>query len=134
MGWDATRTCRQRKCGAVIAGGVGDHATHGQRVGQRPDCVAGAAKLERASPLQVLALEQQFGPDQGIDRARCQHRRRLRMRRDAAGGGLDVGKVNCIRFGVGGHRWLTLGEMANNTAQALIWCSASQATMRILWQ
>ena len=60
--------------------------------GQRPHRIAGAAELERADALQVLGLEGDATAGERVQRARAQHRRDVRMRRDARGGGQDVGK------------------------------------------
>src|SRR3546814_5667599 len=64
---------------------MGDHAACGGRVVQRPHRVAGTAELERARALQRLGLEVQRAARDGVDAARTQHRRGVRMRRDTRG-------------------------------------------------
>src|SRR3546814_5202780 len=49
---------------------------------QREHRVAGAAELEGADALQVFALEMQAAAGQRVQRARAQHRRDMRQRRD----------------------------------------------------
>src|SRR3546814_1626071 len=85
---------------------MGDHAACGGRVVQRPHRVAGTAELERARALQRLGLEVQRAARDGVDAARTQHRRGVRMRRDARGGGEDVFKYR-LQGGLHAHsvRW-----------------------------
>ena len=68
------------------------------------DRIVGAAELERADPLQVLALEEKFGAGECVERARAQCRRHLRVRGDARGGRFDRGVVGQRGRGGRGHR------------------------------
>src|SRR5688572_3409380 len=83
---------RQRQRRAMVARGVGDHATCRRRIGQRPYRIAGAAELEGADALQVLGLEVQFRADQCIDAAGTQHRGDVCVRGDPRRGGEHVGE------------------------------------------
>src|SRR5690606_10624561 len=77
----------QRQGGAVVAGGVGDHAAGGGFGIQRRHRVAGAAELERAAALQVFGLQEQGAAGQCVERARAQHRGGGCPACDARGGG-----------------------------------------------
>jgi hypothetical protein len=76
--------------GAVVAGGMGDHAGTGAISIQRPHRVAGTAELECATALQVLGLERQLRAGQRIERARAQHRGHAGVRRDPRSSKQDV--------------------------------------------
>ena len=95
---NAARACGQRERGAMVARRMRDDAARGGGGVERPHRIAGAAELERARALQVLALEVEFRARKRIERARTQHRRRMRMGRDARGGGLNRGEI-----GIGSH-------------------------------
>jgi hypothetical protein len=90
---DAARLRRERQRRAVIARGMRDDAARGCLVVERPHRVARTAELERAGALEVFAFEEQFRTGERIERARAQHGRDVRVRRDARGGGFDVGEV-----------------------------------------
>ena len=87
---DAAGARGQRERGAVVAGRVRDHAARGFAFAQRPDGIAGAAELEGAAALQVLALEVQLRAGQFVECARAQRRRDVGVRRDARGRGEHV--------------------------------------------
>ncbi len=76
-GRDAEQSAGERHRLRVVARGIGDHAAPlllGRQAGER---VVGAAELERAAALQVLAFEKHAGAGALIDGARSQHRRAM---------------------------------------------------------
>src|SRR5262249_56869183 len=76
----------------VVAGREGDNAA-GALVGrQARQRVVGAAELECAGALEVLALEEQLGAGPRVDGARRDDRRGVRGAGDLARGALDVGE------------------------------------------
>jgi hypothetical protein len=78
---------------------VGDDAPRSIRGGQLGDGVAGPTELERAYPLEVLALEEQLAARSVVEGSAGEHRRAMDMVGDPIGSGTDGGKIN----GVGGH-------------------------------
>ena len=98
---DATGARGQRQRAAMVAGGMGDHATRGAGVVQRPDGVARAAELERTGALQRFALEVQFAAGQRVQVARTQHRGDVGMRGDPGGGGKNVPEAGQLSMGKG---------------------------------
>ena len=87
---NATGARGQGQGGAVVAGGMGDHAGAGAIGIQRPHRIAGAAELECATALQMLGLERQLRAGQRIQRARAQHRGHAGVRRDPRSGSQDI--------------------------------------------
>jgi aminopeptidase N len=76
---------------------MGDDAVAGKGLGQGPDRVAGATKLERADTLEILAFELQVGAGKSIYRSGPQHRRHVRMSGDARRSGFDIGYIHALR-------------------------------------
>ena len=79
-----------RQRGAVVAGRMREHAAPRLLLVERPHGVAGAAHLEGADPLQVLALEEERRPRRAVEARRGDDRRAPHEGRDARRGGLDV--------------------------------------------
>ena len=77
---------------SVLPGGL--EAQVGHHAGR--EGVEGAAELEGAHALQVLALEEHLGAEFGVHRARGHYRRAVGVAGEALAGGFDVG--------VGGQR------------------------------
>ncbi|MCY1312820.1 hypothetical protein D9M70_632810 [compost metagenome] len=90
MAGDATGPRGQRQRGAMVARGVGDHASTRFSPGQRPDRVAGATELERTHALQVFGLEVESRIGHRIQRARTQHWGDQGVWRDPRGGGQHI--------------------------------------------
>ena len=114
---DAAPSRRVRERRAVVAGGVRDHAARGDVVGQREHGVAGAARLERAHLLQVLALDEEARAGRVVERPAREHRRPVHVRRDPRVRRADRGEVRQrqrvprigIRHQLPGRLW-TLGK------------------------
>jgi hypothetical protein len=69
-----------------------DDAAFGDSVVERPHRVARAAKLERADALEILAFEDDPASGGIVDGTRREYGCAMRVRRDARGGGFDVGE------------------------------------------
>jgi hypothetical protein len=85
---DDMRRCAQHPAGErhrlrVIAGGISQHAARAFVVAQLADSVERPAKLERADPLKILALEEHLRPGELVERARGQHGRAVGVILDA---------------------------------------------------
>ncbi|GMV29806.1 MAG: hypothetical protein AMXMBFR59_19310 [Rhodanobacteraceae bacterium] len=76
---------------------MGDDAAACVVVGQRPDGIARAAKLERAHALELFALEMKFGAGELVQAVRAQHRSDAGMWCDACRGIAYVGKGDAGR-------------------------------------
>ena len=76
----------------VIAGGERQHAAFPLVGGEARERVIGAAELEGAGALEVLALEEELGAGEGVERSRGRDRRAMRDAGDLPRGVLDVGK------------------------------------------
>jgi hypothetical protein len=74
----------------VVAGRERDHAATSHLVVQGRERVVGATELERADPLEVLALQEHRATDTRVDGPRGQHRGAVRDALERARGTLDV--------------------------------------------
>jgi len=81
---------RQRDGLRVVARREGQHAAFALRIAEAAERVVGAAELEGAHALQVLALEEELRAQLGIGRAGAQHRRAVRHPLQPTGGIGDV--------------------------------------------
>ena len=99
-----------------------DRALHGLTrtllVGQRGDHIVGAAELECATALELLALEIRLAAGCRIEGARVVDGRAMRLAAQALGGGAHVGDGNgrLVIRGVGGIGWHRCGHQGFSVA------------------
>jgi len=101
---------RQRRAG-VVAFSSGNHAGSALALVEAGQRVVGAAELERADALEVLALEEDARTELGVGGARRQHRRAVRLPLDARRRRDDVlvGRQAQRRHGrVASARWILI--------------------------
>jgi hypothetical protein len=90
VGRDAAGSGGERERLRMVSGRVRGHAAGGLLRAQRQHGVRGAAHLEGADLLQVLALEEQVRAAQGVQRRAGDYGRPVHMPRDAGGSGADI--------------------------------------------
>jgi hypothetical protein len=96
---DAAHACRDRDRLREVARAVCRDAARGVRVVEARDRIPGAAELEGAALLQVVALEEEAAAGARVERAAGRDRRAMGAARETRGRGADVGEVRSV----GGH-------------------------------
>ena len=96
----------------VVPGGVGDDAAATLLRGELGEAVVGAAELERARALEVLALEEDVRARLAVGGGGGNDRRAVGHAAQALGGGLHVGEAGGEWRGVchGVRRWRAGGQ------------------------